>query len=190
MKIPTLGFKLLLQLAFLSTAIVLIISCNQKNGKGEETGRMSDSARYLFSLRLDTDAYDSLKSYGGKGLVLQYYFPESSTCVSPTLYAYAMEAGEQALGKPPIQLRYDSISSEPFRSRSQVLGNQSIRYASLDSLLSEVKGGYTGKRYYFLFSPDFYPGNPHVFYNVTLQGEGFSSDGSTRSDPSPPYSAF
>ena len=181
-----------IKLVFLLPVLMLVVSqCKPKDGNtGKEPGSAADSSKYLYRLKLPTVDYDILKARGGQGLVLQFFYPESSNCSSPTLYAYAMNTGHQATGKPPIQLQYDSLSSEPFRGRAQVLGDQSVRYASIDSILKLIPGGYANKNLFLIFTPKFYSGNPHVYFEIQVSGSGIQPTRPTKSDPSPPYSAF
>ena len=185
-------FFVWIKLVFLLPVLMLVVSqCKPKDGNtGKEPGSAADSSKYLYRLKLPTVDYDILKARGGQGLVLQFFYPESSNCSSPTLYAYAMNTGHQATGKPPIQLQYDSLSSEPFRGRAQVLGDQSVRYASIDSILKLIPGGYANKNLFLIFTPKFYSGNPHVYFEIQVSGSGIQPTRPTKSDPSPPYSAF
>ena len=185
-------FFVWIKLVFLLPVLMLVVSqCKPKDGNtGKEPGSAADSSKYLYRLKLPTVDYDILKARGGQGLVLQFFYPESSNCSSPTLYAYAMNTGHQATGKPPIQLQYDSLSTEPFRGRAQVLGDQSVRYASIDSILKLIPGGYANKNLFLIFTPKFYSGNPHVYFEIQVSGSGIQPTRPTKSDPSPPYSAF
>lgn len=185
-------FFVWIKLVFLLPVLMLVVSqCKPKGGNtGKEPGSAADSSQYLYRLKLPTVDYDILKARGGQGLVLQFFYPESSNCSSPTLYAYAMNTGHQATGKPPIQLQYDSLSTEPFRGRAQVLGDQSVRYASIDSILKLIPGGYANKNLFLIFTPKFYSGNPHVYFEIQVSGSGIQPTRPTKSDPSPPYSAF
>ncbi|MCY7422807.1 MAG: hypothetical protein LH478_13825 [Chitinophagaceae bacterium] len=182
-------FKIVITLPIIALVAIQCKPKTSRTGK-EPTPGGSDSSQYLYRLRLPVTDYDTLKAYGGDGLVLQFFYPASGNCSSPTLYAYAMKTGHQSVGKPPIQLQYDSITTEPFRGRSQVLGDQSVRYDSIDNVLGLVPGGYANKNYYLVFTPKFYPGNPHVYYEIQVSGSGLTPTRPTKSDPSPPYSSF
>ncbi len=157
----------------------------------------------FYRLRLSKKQYEVLKSYGGKMLVFQFFYPQASNCGSPTLVAYKMKKHHEAIEKSPEVLSYDEPSQEPLTGRSQVLGDQQIRIGKLDDLIKRVTRSEQGNFSNLVFTPRFTGSeahktttdptrkegketNPHVVFEVTVDGFGDSE----RCDPSPPYSAY
>lgn len=146
----------------------------------------------LYSLKLSRTYLEELfkmfrRNQKGNKLVLQFYYSEKPTGGSPTLGAYAMKSNNQLIsedhrGNNMRLLDYDTPSQEPLFGRGQFLGDQQIRISDLKKLIKENK-----RCEYLLFSPRFKPDNPHVYYDVTAEPNGF---GSVSSDPSPPAPAY
>lgn len=149
------NFKLLKVLVCL-LAGVMLFSCKQNH--------------FLYNLKLTTEQYDQLKKYNGDQLTLQFFYPENKKASPPSLYAYAMKAIDTPTGKPPQIMTFGAVSTEPFTGRAQVLSDQHILNADMNDLLTEVEGGYAGKKLYFLFTPKFDSSNPHIYFEVKLEG--------------------
>ncbi len=140
----------------------------------------------FYKLRLTKGQFETLRSYGGSTLVFQFFYPQASDCGSPTLYAYAMKKHHRAIKRPPEVLSYDAPTQEPITGRAQVLGDLQIKISTLEKLIKRVTGSSKGKFYNLVFTPRFLPVNPHIAYDVSVDG---SSEFET-CDPSPPYSAY
>jgi len=143
-------------------------------------------ADQFYQLRMSRQQYENIRKYGGAMLVLQFYYPKASECGSPTLYVYNMKRLHQAIkGALPEVLSYGEVSKEPLRGRDQVLGDMQIKISELDQLIRKVTANNGGRFDNLIFNPVYREENPHIAYNVSVDGMGSAS-----CDPSPPATAF
>jgi hypothetical protein len=133
-------------------------------------------------LLLPKEHYDVLKNYGGGLLVFQFFYPKANNCGSPTLFAYSRKSDRSPTGKPPVILGYGEESKEPIKGRSQVLGDHQIKIERIESLIKRVTGNRKGEFKYLVFNPVFISSNPHLAYQISVDG----SRETELANPSPP----
>ncbi len=144
---------------------------------------------FFYKLKLTKQNFEILRDYPGNHLVFQFFYPSMPTGGSPTLYAYSMKGGNQSTDKPPIQLEYDAVSSEPLDSRDQVLGDQQIRVKALKDLIKEATE--PAEDYHLLFTPKI-DSKKYIYYTIQvfIINKQLLFDDSEDTDPSPPASAI
>lgn len=145
-------------------------------------GPSPHQASTFFELRLPRLEYEALRKIGGSMLVFQFYYPKESNCGSPTLYAYNMKTGHVATGGRPAILDYAAPSNLSLRGRDQVLGDQQVDINKLEKLIKESPGGKDRNFTNLVFRPRFIEKNPHIAYDITVDGAGRSET----ANPSPP----
>ncbi len=140
------------------------------------------NSKTFYKLKMTKGQFDSLRSFPGNRVIVQFFYPKASGGGSPTLFAYKMTVNHKPTGTPPVVLSYDSSTTEPLKGRGQVLGDQKVKIRDLEKLIKVSKGDKNASFSYLLFTPVFIPNNPHMTYEVRVDGEGEA----LTLNPSPP----